>query len=176
MIDGATNSVEPYRPWAVTARPASRPALATPFTVGACRLFRDESPSSPSRSSTPVTPTPSDVASYTHDTGAVEMKTSGDNVDLEYRCSQMMSRNTLTSGTWEDQRSDIRLKSPSSSELLRRRRRQAANARERKRMTSLNVAFDRLRATLPRASHRLSKHDTLQMALSYIAELCHLLH
>ncbi|XP_071542302.1 musculin-like [Panulirus ornatus] len=55
------------------------------------------------------------------------------------------------------------------------RRRQAANARERKRMKSLNVAFDRLRASLPPASHKLSKYDTLQMALSYIAELCNLL-
>ncbi|XP_042214942.1 neurogenin-3-like [Homarus americanus] len=56
-----------------------------------------------------------------------------------------------------------------------RRRRQAANARERKRMTNLNVAFDRLRATLPSTSHKLSKHDTLQMALSYISELHSLL-
>nr|XP_027232845.1 twist-related protein-like [Penaeus vannamei] len=56
-----------------------------------------------------------------------------------------------------------------------RRRRQAANARERKRMTSLNSAFDRLRHVLPSAPHKLSKHDTLQVALSYINELWRLL-
>ncbi|XP_042874627.1 musculin-like [Penaeus japonicus] len=64
---------------------------------------------------------------------------------------------------------------PASAESQHGRRRQAANARERKRMTSLNTAFDRLRDTLPSASHKLSKHDTLQVALSYIAELCSLL-
>ncbi|XP_064101715.1 musculin-like [Macrobrachium nipponense] len=58
-----------------------------------------------------------------------------------------------------------------SSEALKRRRRQAANARERRRMTSLNTAFDRLRATLPSGSHKLSKRDTIQMALNYITEL-----
>lgn len=62
-----------------------------------------------------------------------------------------------------------------SVEHQQRRRREAANARERKRMVSLNVAFERLRATLPSAPHKLSKHDTLQMALSYISELCNLL-
>ncbi|XP_047482877.1 fer3-like protein [Penaeus chinensis] len=61
------------------------------------------------------------------------------------------------------------------TEAQHRRRRQAANARERKRMTSLNTAFDRLRHVLPSAPHKLSKHDTLQVALSYISELWRLL-
>lgn len=61
------------------------------------------------------------------------------------------------------------------TEAQHRRRRQAANARERKRMTSLNSAFDRLRHVLPSAPHKLSKHDTLQVALSYINELWRLL-
>ncbi|XP_069992300.1 protein lin-32-like [Penaeus vannamei] len=196
MIDKATNCAEPYRPWVVSARPPSRPALVTPVTIGACRTFQDESPGDRSRSPAPATPTPSNVVPHTQDTTVVEMKTSGSCVDSEYNHYRMTPSNILTPVTLTDQRrseavntnhlsknksSDVRtwnmsLKPPSSSELLRRRRRQAANARERKRMTGLNVAFDRLRATLPRASHRLSKHDTLQMALSYIAELCHLLH
>lgn len=83
---------------------------------------------------------------------------------------------------------------PISAEV-RARRRLAANARERKRMTGLNAAFERLRAVLPRpppqrrrrggeASTRrreneelaeeerpLSKMEALQLAQTYIAEL-----
>ena len=63
------------------------------------------------------------------------------------------------------------------SDAVRRRRRLAANARERRRMTSLNLAFDRLRAVLPqlRNQETLSKHDSLQMAQTYIATLCEML-
>ncbi|CAM1298863.1 ato (predicted) [Pycnogonum litorale] len=61
-------------------------------------------------------------------------------------------------------------------EVLRKRR-QAANARERKRMESLNVAFDKLRDVVPGigGDRQLSKYDTLQMAQSYIAALKELL-
>lgn len=61
------------------------------------------------------------------------------------------------------------------AESRRKQRRKAANDRERRRMTRINVAFDRLRMMLPHTPHKLSKHDTLQMALSYISELCRLL-
>ena len=56
---------------------------------------------------------------------------------------------------------------------VRQKRRLAANARERKRMTSLNQAFEKLREILPQ-HHRdrpLSKMEALQMAQSYIKEL-----
>jgi len=58
-----------------------------------------------------------------------------------------------------------------------RKRRLAANARERRRMNGLNTAFDRLRGVIPSlgAEHRLSKFETLQMAQTYIAALCDLL-
>ena len=48
-----------------------------------------------------------------------------------------------------------------------------ANARERRRMSALNEAFDRLRSVVPLVSsgRRLSKYDTLQMAQSYIGAL-----
>ncbi|KAI1291839.1 Protein atonal [Halotydeus destructor] len=54
-----------------------------------------------------------------------------------------------------------------------KRRRMAANARERKRMNHLNVAFDRLRQFLPSIGddRKLSKYETLQMAQSYIGAL-----
>lgn len=52
-------------------------------------------------------------------------------------------------------------------------RRLAANARERRRMDALNVAFDKLRDVLPGTNNdvKLSKFDTLQMALTYISTL-----
>jgi hypothetical protein len=61
-----------------------------------------------------------------------------------------------------------------------KKRRQAANARERKRMTSLNSAFERLREILPTRpgsgdSRPMSKIDALQMAQVYIKELSALL-
>ncbi|XP_015782445.1 protein lin-32-like [Tetranychus urticae] len=55
-----------------------------------------------------------------------------------------------------------------------KKRRMAANARERKRMKSLNVAFDMLRNKVPKlpdAKRQLSKYETLQMAQTYIALL-----
>ncbi|XP_063217588.1 twist-related protein 1-like [Bacillus rossius redtenbacheri] len=58
-----------------------------------------------------------------------------------------------------------------------RRRRLAANARERRRMNGLNEAFDRLREVIPSLGedHKLSKFETLQMAQTYIGALCDLL-
>ncbi|KAI0207116.1 protein atonal-like, partial [Lamellibrachia satsuma] len=56
-------------------------------------------------------------------------------------------------------------------------RRSAANARERKRMEGLNVAFDRLRRVVPQLGNdrKLSKYDTIQMAQTYINALMELL-
>ncbi|XP_078268903.1 transcription factor atoh7-like [Rhinoraja longicauda] len=53
------------------------------------------------------------------------------------------------------------------------RRRVAANARERRRMQGLNTAFDQLRKVVPQwgQDKKLSKYETLQMALSYIMAL-----
>lgn len=61
--------------------------------------------------------------------------------------------------------------------VIKRKRRLAANARERKRMRGLNEAFDRLRQHLPSLGEdrQLSKHETLQMAQTYITALCDLL-
>ena len=58
-----------------------------------------------------------------------------------------------------------------------KKRRVAANARERKRMHSLNSAFDELREVVPSFSsdRKLSKFETLQMAQSYIGALHELL-
>ncbi|KAK3528729.1 hypothetical protein QTP70_010167 [Hemibagrus guttatus] len=63
------------------------------------------------------------------------------------------------------------------AECERRRRRLAANARERRRMLGLNVAFERLRSVIPRlqSERRLSKSETLQMAQIYIGTLSEML-
>lgn len=64
------------------------------------------------------------------------------------------------------------------SPVVKKKRRLAANARERKRMQNLNNAFDKLRQYLPSLGNdrQLSKHETLQMAQTYITALCDLLH
>ncbi|XP_034632839.1 neurogenin-2-like [Trachemys scripta elegans] len=66
---------------------------------------------------------------------------------------------------------------PLAGAWIRRRRRLAANARERRRMLALNVAFDRLRSVIPalRNEKKLSKAETLQMAKIYISMLSELL-
>jgi Helix-loop-helix DNA-binding domain len=58
-----------------------------------------------------------------------------------------------------------------------KKRRLAANSRERRRMNSLNDAFERLRDVVPSLGNdrKLSKFETLQMAQSYIAALNELL-
>ena len=65
---------------------------------------------------------------------------------------------------------------PPSPHILKKRR-QAANARERKRMNGLNDAFERLREVVPNLSsdQKLSKFETLQMAQTYINALSTLL-
>ncbi|KAI9533726.1 Protein atonal 7 [Dissostichus eleginoides] len=68
--------------------------------------------------------------------------------------------------------SEADLQSPEKYETSTKRR-MAANARERKRMEGLNTAFDRLRKVVPQwgEDKKLSKYETLQMALSYILAL-----
>jgi hypothetical protein len=64
-----------------------------------------------------------------------------------------------------------------SSALLSQQR-QAANMRERKRMQSINEAFDGLRTQLPTLPYekKISKVDTLKMAINYINFLTDLLN
>ena len=62
-------------------------------------------------------------------------------------------------------------------ESVIKKRRLAANARERRRMDLLNQGFDRLRTVLPGLGPEtpLSKFETLQMAQEYIAQLTQIL-
>lgn len=60
-----------------------------------------------------------------------------------------------------------------------KQRRLAANARERRRMDSLNVAFERLRKVIPESftpdDRKWSKMETLQLAQAYINTLIEVL-
>ncbi|KAJ3610235.1 hypothetical protein NHX12_022329 [Muraenolepis orangiensis] len=75
-----------------------------------------------------------------------------------------------------DSGSEMDCSSPEKFETVTRRR-MAANARERKRMEGLNTAFDCLRKVVPQwgQDNKLSKYETLQMALSYIMALSRIL-
>jgi Helix-loop-helix DNA-binding domain len=63
------------------------------------------------------------------------------------------------------------------SPLILKQRREAANARERKRMNGLNDAFERLREVVPNMTteQKLSKIETLRMAQAHIKALASLL-
>lgn len=86
-------------------------------------------------------------------------------------------RRSDSSGGSDTQKSSPAGQTTVLSPTVQKRRRQAANARERKRMNGLNEAFDRLREVVPAPSidQKLSKFETLQMAQSYILALCDLL-
>ncbi|XP_026087287.1 pancreas transcription factor 1 subunit alpha-like [Carassius auratus] len=60
---------------------------------------------------------------------------------------------------------------PKRKRVISTVQRQAANIRERKRMFSLNEAFDRLRRKVPTFAYekRLSRIETLRLAIVYIA-------
>jgi atonal protein 1/7 len=66
---------------------------------------------------------------------------------------------------------------PNLPESVMKKRRLAANARERRHMDQLNQGFDRLRTVLPGLGPEtpLSKYETLQMAQEYINQLSQLL-
>ncbi|CAO1330747.1 unnamed protein product [Diamesa serratosioi] len=66
--------------------------------------------------------------------------------------------------------------SPPSPTVMKKRR-LAANARERRRMNELNDAFNKLREVVPTlgVDYKLSKYETLQMAQTYITAMCDLL-
>lgn len=77
----------------------------------------------------------------------------------------------------DDKSPHRRLSGKEVNPTVMKKRRLAANARERRRMQNLNKAFDRLRTVLPSLSNdrQLSKYETLQMAQTYINALNDLL-
>ncbi|XP_017777454.1 PREDICTED: protein Fer3-like [Nicrophorus vespilloides] len=88
------------------------------------------------------------------------------------QCGGMVSNRMSRSGS-----------SSSSQKKTRRRvatiaQRRAANIRERRRMFNLNEAFDKLRRKVPTFAYekRLSRIETLRLAITYISFMAELLH
>ncbi|CAI2356740.1 unnamed protein product [Caenorhabditis sp. 36 PRJEB53466] len=83
---------------------------------------------------------------------------------------------SLSNGGGKDDKKKCRRYKTPSPQLLRMRR-SAANERERRRMNTLNVAYDELRMVLPEidSGKKLSKFETLQMAQKYIECLSQIL-
>ena len=91
--------------------------------------------------------------------------------------SNSRKRKSSSSGSESFSCSNTSSSSKPVPENVMKKRRLAANARERRRMDMLNKGFDRLRTVLPGLGpeRQLSKYETLQMAQSYISELQDLL-
>lgn len=102
------------------------------------------------------------------------------NEEIQMRFRQSEDDEASDSLTYQCQKTKDnlhKLKSGTPGIEVMRKRRLAANARERRRMNSLNDAFDRLRDVVPSLGNdrKLSKFETLQMAQTYIAALYELL-
>lgn len=97
-----------------------------------------------------------------------------ENEDVKGNCGQS-SKEQERKTTRGRKKNILRDRVPSPTVI--KKRRLAANARERRRMNGLNEAFDRLRQVIPSldADHKLSKFETLQMAQTYICALRELL-
>ncbi|XP_006825561.1 pancreas transcription factor 1 subunit alpha [Saccoglossus kowalevskii] len=107
-----------------------------------------------------------------------------ENLPLESR--QSFSFTDLDENTYEALAASYERRHPDQENMKRRRKkkcqvqqvqqRQAANQRERKRMQSINEAFEGLRSHIPTLPYekRLSKVDTLRLAIGYIGFLSEL--
>ena len=92
----------------------------------------------------------------------------------------LRKRKSESPDTHTERRRDNNKKTAELSDMpesVIKKRRLAANARERRRMDLLNQGFDRLRNVLPGLGPetQLSKYETLQMAQEYINQLTQIL-
>ena len=126
--------------------------------------------------------------SYSYDSSPLSLESSSPNMRLEslsphgeYQ-QQQQQQQTFTTATSQHQpqrkgrggrKKNLHPPSPS----ILRHRRDAANARERKRMNGLNDAFERLREVVPNlnSEQKMSKIETLLMAQTYIKALAKLI-
>jgi len=130
--------------------------------------FSAESPDSPSASSSGSSAMSNDICSSTH--------LNYDQQDYYDTSLNNQYYQNVEASTAEKETEKKANQQKNLPPEIRLRRRVAANARERKRMTNLNAAFERLRKVLPCVRHRpLSKMEALQVAQSYIAELSEVL-
>lgn len=92
-------------------------------------------------------------------------------------CESSSSLDSSKDSTKKGRNSRSKGNPPTLNPIILKKRRMAANARERRRMNGLNEAFDRLREVVPtpESDQKMSKYETLQMAQTYILGLCDLL-
>ncbi|ODN01506.1 Protein atonal [Orchesella cincta] len=131
----------------------------------------DESYSSSCQSGSPGEPTPTPSTCSSKDLYEDSQRNSlTQNLDIKpsLRPSQNTSMPLRKKGVGGRRKNE----KPPTPVVLKKRR-LAANARERRRMNGLNDAFDRLREVIPSlgSDHKLSKYETLQMAQTYINAL-----
>lgn len=95
----------------------------------------------------------------------------------DYDEDSLLSSEDFMDDNGDEKSSHRRLSGKDVNPTVMKKRRLAANARERRRMQNLNKAFDRLRTVLPSLGNdrQLSKYETLQMAQTYINALNDLL-
>ncbi|KAG8268861.1 hypothetical protein J6590_017113, partial [Homalodisca vitripennis] len=95
----------------------------------------------------------------------------------DYDDDSLLSSEDFMDDKGDDKSAHRRLAGKDVNPTVMKKRRLAANARERRRMQNLNKAFDRLRTVLPSLGNdrQLSKYETLQMAQTYINALNDLL-
>ncbi|CAD5118090.1 unnamed protein product [Dimorphilus gyrociliatus] len=97
------------------------------------------------------------------------LPTNNDCSDIDFNINWYLSGYQQTE--YYDEKTD-------GKQIRKNAQRQAANMRERKRMKTINDAFERLRAKVPFASEsdkKLSKVDTLRLAVRYIQYLAGIL-
>ena len=125
--------------------------------------------------------------SYSYDSSPLSLESHSPNMRIEslsphgeYQQQQAFTTPTTSQPQQQPQRKGRggRKKNlhPPSASILRHRR-DAANARERKRMNGLNDAFERLREVVPNlnSEQKMSKIETLLMAQTYIKALAKLI-
>lgn len=149
--------------------------------------------SDPGMSSQPYTPNyyRQDVSSWSRQDYYGENNNIYNKYDYKYKSQKMDTSGSMSSYDNSDYyktnydsnkykrdgRKNSTSSNPQAGVEVMKKRRLAANARERRRMNSLNDAFDRLRDVVPSLGNdrKLSKFETLQMAQTYIAALHELL-
>lgn len=138
------------------------------------------SPSAGSQGNSPVPPHSPQMAQSTFDfvklesNAPEEMEDASSEFSTGSIDSQILRSTSSSSKTSSGKSSGGKKKSSAAPPpVVMKKRRLAANARERRRMHSLNVAFDSLRDVIPSLGNdrKLSKFETLQMAQTYIAAL-----
>ncbi|CAL8113097.1 unnamed protein product [Orchesella dallaii] len=135
----------------------------------------DESYSSSCQSGSPgeMTPTPSTCSSKDiYEDSQRHCLSSSQNMSSDIKPSLRPTQNTPVPVRKKGVGGRRKNEKPPTPVVLKKRR-LAANARERRRMNGLNDAFDRLREVIPSlgSDHKLSKYETLQMAQTYINAL-----